>query len=122
LTAGDLQVVSQILDHWHGLTDGAELAQQLTAAAMSTVAMTVLTFDPAGVRRIIEHMTAAIDWSREFGDNRKSRPQVVFVCAKPRATDRPAVDAIAVLMNGPRRPRARQITSPDWILTARPAA
>jgi hypothetical protein len=37
LTAGDLQVVSQwialnetaILSHWNGLTDGAELAQQL---------------------------------------------------------------------------------------------
>jgi hypothetical protein len=37
LRAGDLQVVSQwialnetaILDHWNGLTDGAELAQQL---------------------------------------------------------------------------------------------
>ena len=37
LTAGDLQAVSQwialnetaILDHWNGLTDGTELAQQL---------------------------------------------------------------------------------------------
>jgi hypothetical protein len=30
------------------------------------VAMTMLTFDPAGVRRVVEHMTAATDWSGRF--------------------------------------------------------
>jgi hypothetical protein len=38
-----------------------------------------LTFDAAGVRRIVEHMTAATDWSRGFGDTSQPRPQVVFV-------------------------------------------
>jgi hypothetical protein len=35
---------------------------------MTTVAMTVLSFDVAGVRRVVEHMTAATDWSRGFGE------------------------------------------------------
>jgi hypothetical protein len=41
---------------------------------MTTVAMTVLSFDAAGVRRVVEHMTAATDWSRGFGDTSKPRP------------------------------------------------
>jgi putative SOS response-associated peptidase YedK len=45
---------------------------------MTTVAMTVLSFDAAGARRVVEHMTAATDWSRGFGDTSKPRPQILF--------------------------------------------
>jgi hypothetical protein len=46
---------------------------------MTTAAMTVLTFDPAGVRRIVERMTVAADWSRGFDNTSQPRPQIVFV-------------------------------------------
>ena len=46
---------------------------------MMTAAMTVLAFDPAGVRRIVERMTVAADWSRGFDNTSQPRPQIVFV-------------------------------------------
>jgi hypothetical protein len=41
--------------------------------------MTILTFDPTAVRRIVDHMTAATEWSQGLGDQRKPRPQIIFV-------------------------------------------
>jgi hypothetical protein len=41
--------------------------------------MAILTFDPADVRRIVDHVTAATAWSQGLGDESEPRPQIIFV-------------------------------------------
>jgi hypothetical protein len=41
--------------------------------------MPTLSFNPADVRRCVNHAYAAKDWSKGFGDRGKPRPQLIFV-------------------------------------------
>jgi hypothetical protein len=41
--------------------------------------MALLTFNDSDIRRVVNHMTAARDWSSAWGARHPPRPQVVFV-------------------------------------------
>jgi len=41
--------------------------------------MTILVFNPDGVRRVVEHMTSVTKWWGDYEHEHQARPQLVFV-------------------------------------------